>query len=471
MRWMPEWPAVSSRQLSCLPVPSEVSTPVPVTTTTGRMRIVPCGSPTLPRPRPAPRRANDPRRSPAPGAVRSGIAASAASSGANRRRLDSAIAASARLAGNDGSSEWPNAVALARIGKPRVVQERRFLAVSRRPRRRRRRSPRHAGGSRWWRMASAAASAFAVASPGRRRQRSVRIAAICASGVAPRAAACSRLSITRKQPSEPSTMPPPCRLARPDAGERLLPQQLAHLVVQQHVGPLRVVRAADQEQVALAGGDARAGDADRVGAGGFLAHEGARRTDDAVHDGDVAGEQVGELRQEQRRAQVGQQVLVEVRAGIRAPWAARTGLRRPPRSRARRRRRPRSCPCATAVPRCPSRRRSPARGPRRRCRYAARPPSAAGRRAWGSACRAPAAPSGAPARARRWWHRPPAGTRRSAAQCASDAFAEAGDQADTGDQRVARLSHPGTPPARRHAARFPASERAKSRWGRGPRDR
>ena len=36
MRWMPECPAVSARQLSCVPVPSDVSTPVPVTTTTGR---------------------------------------------------------------------------------------------------------------------------------------------------------------------------------------------------------------------------------------------------------------------------------------------------------------------------------------------------------------------------------------------------------------------------------------------------
>ncbi len=36
MAWMPERPAVSSRQLSAVPTPSEVTTPMPVTTTIGR---------------------------------------------------------------------------------------------------------------------------------------------------------------------------------------------------------------------------------------------------------------------------------------------------------------------------------------------------------------------------------------------------------------------------------------------------
>src|SRR5205809_5265701 len=35
MRWMPDSPAVSLAQLSALPAPSEVITPMPVTTTTG----------------------------------------------------------------------------------------------------------------------------------------------------------------------------------------------------------------------------------------------------------------------------------------------------------------------------------------------------------------------------------------------------------------------------------------------------
>jgi hypothetical protein len=34
--WMPDWPAVSFAQLSSLPWPREVTTPMPVTTTTGR---------------------------------------------------------------------------------------------------------------------------------------------------------------------------------------------------------------------------------------------------------------------------------------------------------------------------------------------------------------------------------------------------------------------------------------------------
>ncbi len=36
MRWMPDSPAVSLAQLSAFPAPSEVMTPMPVTTTTGR---------------------------------------------------------------------------------------------------------------------------------------------------------------------------------------------------------------------------------------------------------------------------------------------------------------------------------------------------------------------------------------------------------------------------------------------------
>jgi hypothetical protein len=36
MRWMPDSPAVSLAQLSALPAPSEVMTPMPVTTTIGR---------------------------------------------------------------------------------------------------------------------------------------------------------------------------------------------------------------------------------------------------------------------------------------------------------------------------------------------------------------------------------------------------------------------------------------------------
>ena len=92
---------------------------------------------------------------------------------------------------------------------------------------------------------------------------------------------------------------------------------------QQHVPARAVIGAADQGQVALAGGDARLGDTDAVDAGGLFAHEGARGADDAVHQRDVAGEQIGQLRQKQRRAQVAHQALVEKR--VRAIGLAHAG--------------------------------------------------------------------------------------------------------------------------------------------------
>ena len=52
------------------------------------------------------------------------------------------------------------------------------------------------------------------------------------------------------------------------------------------------------DMIVAAGGDAGVGDADRVEAGTLLAHEGPRSAGDAVHDRDVAGEQIGQLRQE-----------------------------------------------------------------------------------------------------------------------------------------------------------------------------
>ena len=73
---------------------------------------------------------------------------------------------------------------------------------------------------------------------------------------------------------------------------------------------------ADQRDLALSGCDPRQRDPRRVDAGGFLAHEGARRAAHAVDDGDVAGEQVGELGQKQRRPQIVHQPFVE-KAGAR----------------------------------------------------------------------------------------------------------------------------------------------------------
>ena len=109
-------------------------------------------------------------------------------------------------------------------------------------------------------------------------------------------------------------------LALPDRRERVLQSVAAELVEHQQVRALAVVGAADQRDVALAGLDARQRDAHRIDAGGFLAHEGARGAGDAVHDRDIAGEQVGELRQEQRRPQVAHQPFVE--EGVRVLGAA-----------------------------------------------------------------------------------------------------------------------------------------------------
>ncbi len=90
----------------------------------------------------------------------------------------------------------------------------------------------------------------------------------------------------------------------------------AGVVEQQQVLTLAVVRAAHQRDVALPGGNARERDAHRIDPRRFLAHEGARRADDAMDDRDIAGEQVGQLRQEQRRPQIAHQPLVEEGAGI-----------------------------------------------------------------------------------------------------------------------------------------------------------
>ncbi len=116
--------------------------------------------------------------------------------------------------------------------------------------------------------------------------------------------------MTRNAPADPSAKPA-LLLARPDRSEFVLEVEIAELVEHQQILALAVLRAADQRDVALAGGDARERDPCRVDAGGFLAHEGARRSGDAVHDGDVAGQQVRELRQKQGRAQIVHQPLVE----------------------------------------------------------------------------------------------------------------------------------------------------------------
>ena len=101
-----------------------------------------------------------------------------------------------------------------------------------------------------------------------------------------------------------------------DRAEAAAREVAAHLVDHQHVRPLGTVRAADQDRVDLARGDPSLGDPQGIHPGGFLAHEGTRGARDPVDDGDVAGQQVRQLGQEQRRAQVVLEPLVQVGARI-----------------------------------------------------------------------------------------------------------------------------------------------------------
>ena len=99
--------------------------------------------------------------------------------------------------------------------------------------------------------------------------------------------------------------------AFPDRFERLLEAVAGKFIQHQLIRPLAILGAADQRDIALPGGDAGVGDPNGVDAGRFLAHESARRTGDAVPDRNLAGEKIGKLRQEKRRAQVAHQFLVE----------------------------------------------------------------------------------------------------------------------------------------------------------------
>jgi hypothetical protein len=111
--------------------------------------------------------------------------------------------------------------------------------------------------------------------------------------------------------------------AIPDRREFVLQQHVAEFEGEQHVPARAVIGAADQGQLALAGGDARLGDADTVHPRGLFPHKSARGADDAVHQRDVAGEQIGQLRQKQRRPQIAHQAFVE--KNVRAIGLAHAG--------------------------------------------------------------------------------------------------------------------------------------------------
>src|ERR1700716_1198936 len=100
-------------------------------------------------------------------------------------------------------------------------------------------------------------------------------------------------------------------LARPNRRKLVLEVEAAELVEDQEVLAFAVLRATDQRDVALTAGDTCERDPRRVNACSFLAHESARRSGYAVHDGDVAGQQVRKLRQKKRRTQIVHQPFVE----------------------------------------------------------------------------------------------------------------------------------------------------------------
>src|ERR1700733_6516016 len=100
-------------------------------------------------------------------------------------------------------------------------------------------------------------------------------------------------------------------LARPYRFELVLEVVIAELVENQQVLALAVMRTSDQRDVALAGRYACERDPRRIHTRDFLAHESARGSRHAVHDGDVAGQEVRQLRQEQRRTQIAHQAVIE----------------------------------------------------------------------------------------------------------------------------------------------------------------
>ena len=105
-------------------------------------------------------------------------------------------------------------------------------------------------------------------------------------------------------------------LASPDGCKLVLQVEVAEFVEDEQILALAIMRPSDQRDVAFAGCDPRQRDAHCVRSRYLFAHEGARGAADTVHDGDVAGEQVGKLRQEQGRPQFGGQLLVEQHVAV-----------------------------------------------------------------------------------------------------------------------------------------------------------
>src|SRR5580692_8924684 len=99
--------------------------------------------------------------------------------------------------------------------------------------------------------------------------------------------------------------------ARPNRSEFAGEIKITELVENQQILALAVLRAANQCDVTLTGRDPRQRDPGRVNAGGFLTHEGTRRPGYAMDNGDIAGQQIRQLRQKKGRTQIVHQPLIE----------------------------------------------------------------------------------------------------------------------------------------------------------------
>ena len=92
-------------------------------------------------------------------------------------------------------------------------------------------------------------------------------------------------------------------------------QHIAGAQQQHHLRTRRTGGAPDQGEIDLPRLKPGTRDAHGIGAGGFLAHERARRAAYAMHDRDGAGQQVRELGQKKRWTQIRREPLVEERPG------------------------------------------------------------------------------------------------------------------------------------------------------------
>src|SRR6185436_2089064 len=205
MRWMPDSPAVSLAQLSALPVPSEVMTPMPVTTTIGRPRLsradamsallhLTASIRAMPSPRQWPTAVTTTWSS-GPSYARS---IPDESKGGNNFSRPSARQASAMFMANCGSKPWPRSLPVARTGTSGMVcsQARSSLVAGSAPLAPEITAMRPllgGGASRCHIRAKAA-----VTAPAGRLERSDMTLDSRANGMAPRASAWLRASSTRK---------------------------------------------------------------------------------------------------------------------------------------------------------------------------------------------------------------------------------------------------------------------------------